>query len=538
MTEDFIHLDGNNVDIASNYALLQIQTELQTANISCEEKGIPIPVALINHAADDVNEDYLQSCANCGAELIAMLNPLQRTAADDILMNVNEYDNNKARCFFIDGPGGTGKTFLYTALINALRGNKKRVLAVAWTGIAAILLPNGVTCHTAFRFPLDIREDSTCHMSKPEKKLLLNTDVIIWDEAPMAPRYALEIVDRVLRDITKKDNIPFGGKVLILGGDFRQVLPVIKGATRLQITRKCLKSSHLWPLFRHHQLTINMRADTNEIAFAQWLLQLGDNTLPLPDHRTSPNSIIIPSQCICLDVVVDIFEDDFDADNITIHNRVILSPFNEEVRLINERILEKLRGDLVIFNSIDTVGAVAGEDLCMLQQMYPVEFLNSVNLTGLPLHALHLKLGAVVMLIRNLSVSKGLCNGTRLIILDMKPTLLKVKIIAGTQSGSIHFIPRITLDTKDDVSVPFNLLRRQFPVKLAYCMTINKAQGQTFDRVGVYLQSPVFTHGQLYVACSRVHSFDSLRIQVLDSDQQGRHNDFVLTDNIVFNEVL
>ena len=255
-------------------------------------------------------------------------------------------------------------------------------------------------------------------------------------------------------------------------------------------------------------------------------------------ERTSPNSIIIPSQGICLDVVADIFEDNFDADNIYMHNRVILSPFNEEVRLINERILNKLRSDLVIFNSIDTVGAVAGEDVCMLQQMYPVEFLNSVNLTGLPLHALHLKLGAVVMLIRNLSVSKGLCNGTRLIILDMKYTLLKVKIIAGTQSGSVHFIPRITLNTKDDVSVPFNLIRRQFPVKLAYCMTINKAQGQTFDRVGVYLQSPVFTHGQLYVACSRVHSFDSLRIQVLDTDQQGRHNDYVLTDNIVFNEVL
>ena len=187
--------------------------------------------------------------------------------------------------------------------------------------------------------------------------MLLNTDVIIWDEAPMAPKYALEIVDRVLRDITKKDNIPFGGKVWILGSDFRQVLPVIKGATRLQITRKCLKSSHLWPLFRHHQLTINMRADANEIAFAQWLLQLGENTLPVPDHCTSPNSIIIPSQCICLDVVADIFEYNFNADNINVHNRVILSPFNEEVRLINERILNKLHGDLITFNSTDTVGA-------------------------------------------------------------------------------------------------------------------------------------------------------------------------------------
>ena len=107
MIEDFIH-NGNDEEIAANYALLQIQTELQAANITCEEKGLPIPVASVDHAADDVNEAYIQSCASRGAELFAMLNPLQRTAADDILMIVNEYENNQARCFFIDVSSSMG----------------------------------------------------------------------------------------------------------------------------------------------------------------------------------------------------------------------------------------------------------------------------------------------------------------------------------------------------------------------------------------------------------------------------------------------
>ena len=91
-----------------------------------------------------------------------------------------------------------GKTFLYTALINVLRGERRSVLAVAWTGIAAILLPGGLTCHTAFRLPLDLQCDSTCKLTKKEKEKLLRTDVIIWDEASMAEKYALETIDRTL----------------------------------------------------------------------------------------------------------------------------------------------------------------------------------------------------------------------------------------------------------------------------------------------------------------------------------------------------
>ena len=125
-------------------------------------------------------------------------------------------------------------------------------------------------------------------------------------------------------------------------------------------------------------------------------------------------------------------------------------------------------GEKITYKSIDRVGAVDGEDQNALQLNYPVEFLNSVNLAGLPPHALDLKKHAVVMLIRNLSITRGLCNGTRLVVEDMKPRVIKARIISSSHSGSVHLIPRVTLKTKDTREIPFCMRRRQFPLKLAY----------------------------------------------------------------------
>lgn len=237
-----------------------------------------------------------------------------------------------------------GKTFLYNALTSALRGQGKTVLPVAWTGIAAMLLPGGQTCHTGFRLPLDLQPDTTCQLTTKEKERLLRTDVIIWDEASMADKFALETVDRTLRDITQNDGVPFGGKVVVLGGDFRQVLPVVPGGSPAQIIAKCVKSSALWRHFRRFGLTVNMRMNAGEVEYAQWLLQLGNATLPRPDVMKTEFSVAIPRQCVSADVVPEFFPDQFDGTDAATHHKVILSPFNEDCRLINERILERLQG--------------------------------------------------------------------------------------------------------------------------------------------------------------------------------------------------
>lgn len=114
------------------------------------------------------------------------------------------------------------------------------------------------------------------------------------------------------------------------------------------------------------------------------------------------------------------------------------------------------------------------------------------------------------MLIRNINVSEGLCNGTRLRILDFSNHTLKCQIISGEKRGEIVFLHRITLYSEKEY--PFTFKRRQFPIKLAFSMTINKAQGQTFNQISINLYKDVFSHGQLYVALSRVRSQKGLKI--------------------------
>ncbi|KAF2359133.1 DNA helicase Pif1-like, partial [Trinorchestia longiramus] len=122
--------------------------------------------------------------------------------------------------------------------------------------------------------------------------------------------------------------------------------------------------------------------------------------------------------------------------------------------------------------------------------------------SGMPPHRLNFKVSAIIMLLRNLSITQGLCNGTRLEVIQLHEHCIEASIISGSHTHNRVLIPRIKLNTSD-ANIPFVLHRTQFPVRLSYSMTINKAQGQTFDRVGIYLPKPCFTHGQLYVAFSR-----------------------------------
>ncbi|CAF3050195.1 unnamed protein product [Rotaria sp. Silwood2] len=175
--------------------------------------------------------------------MYTMLNQDQRSAADDILATHRKESTTIGSCFFIDGPGGTGKTYLYNTLYRLFMGEGVHVMTVAWTGIAASLLPEGRTVHSRFKLPVPILETSTSIIrpNSKEAEEIRKTEVIIWDEAPMAPSYALNAVDILLRDIMNI-NAPFGGKIMILGGDFRQVLAVIRFASRSELVAVSLFS--------------------------------------------------------------------------------------------------------------------------------------------------------------------------------------------------------------------------------------------------------------------------------------------------------
>ena len=170
-----------------------------------------------------------------------------------------------------------------------------------------------------------------------------------------------------------------------------------------------------------------------------------------------------------------------------------------------------LPGESTTFYSIDqaTYKGVDKSDTNIYLQ-YPPETLNKIR-EGLPPHELKLKKNAQIILLRNLS--GGLCNGARLIIQKLYKYNIKARILTGENIGSTVFIPWITTDTSDNSSFPFILYRKQFPVKLAFAISINKSQGQSFDRVGLLLCKPLFSHGQFYVALSRCRNSNEIFIQ-------------------------
>lgn len=129
-------------------------------------------------------------------------------------------------------------------------------------------------------------------------------------------------------------------------------------------------------------------------------------------------------------------------------------------------------------------------------------------MTGVPPHKLELKVGVPVLLMRNLDAPR-LCNGTRLQISELGRNIVRATILTGAAKGESVLIPRIPIIPHN---LPFQFKRLQFPLKLAFAMTINKSQGQTLKVAGIHLGTPCFSHGQLYVACSRVSSARNLYV--------------------------
>ncbi len=128
--------------------------------------------------------------------------------------------NAESRVLFLEAPGGTGKTFVKRASHDFLRLREKKVVAVATSAVAAVLLDEGHTAHSTFKIPIPITAESTCSISARSQLAqdLLDTDFIIWDEIAMCHRYCVEAVDRSLRDITRR-SLPFGGKCVLFSGD-------------------------------------------------------------------------------------------------------------------------------------------------------------------------------------------------------------------------------------------------------------------------------------------------------------------------------
>ncbi|KAL8601841.1 hypothetical protein ACOMHN_020576 [Nucella lapillus] len=403
------------------------------------------------------------------------------------------------------------KTFLINHLLAKVRKQGEIAIAVASSGIAATLLTGGRTAHSTFKLPMNLAQQDmpTCNLSKntDEANVLKKAKLTVWDECTMAHKKALEAVNLSLKDIRDSPKI-FGRVTLLLAGDFRQTLPIITGGTPADELSACLKSSHLWNGVSTLKLSTNMRAricqDSSSELFSQQLLQLGNGEIRSVDGLiTFPEkfAVIVPEvQALKDSVYPDLHEKYHDHDWLS--ERAILAPRNDTVGIINNDLLMQLPADVETYTSHDST---VEKDQSV---HYPVEFLNSLEPPGMPSHIIKLKKGCPVMLLRNLDTPK-LCNGTRLVITQLHKHVVEATITTGEFKGEDVFIPRIPL-IPSHVPLPFK--RLQLPLKPCFAMSINKSQGQSLKVVGVKLKQPCFSHGQLYVACSRVGLSENLHI--------------------------
>jgi hypothetical protein len=279
--------------------------------------------------------------------------------------------------------------------------------------------------------------------------------------------------------------------------------------------------------------------------FPKWVLNVGDGNLPTiaKEEGVDPDWIkilshmrLLTKDCNLRGLIRTIYLDHqhHSGDAMYLMQCNILAPKNIDIDEVNNAILKSLFEESHTYLNVDSLAltkkGVSAAGGVSLDSLYPGEFLNTLQFSGIANHKLELKVGMPILLLHNLNQLIGLCNGTRLIVKRLGQRVIEAEIITGNNVNKRVFIPRIIM-TPSGTDWLFVLRHRQFFIRMAFAMIINKNQDQTLNNVGVYLPSLVFYHGQLYVAISRVTS--NVNIKIFNGQGLDEY-----IRNVVYREVL
>lgn len=501
------HDRNRDTSMLEQHALAHIAQLFGTAGRTLTDFGLPGFDSAVVEA--DCQADVRENAFDNYRLVASKMNEEQRHITERFLKLLDTPKSASGRFLFCQASGGTGKSFTFNAIIDAANARGKNVLAIASTGIAAQLLRGGRTAHTAFKLGVNPTSTSVIGFDGVSEQALKLRQLhgLIFDECVMQSKVILELIERELRDkaLPANRNFPFGGIAVLLGGDWKQLLPVVIKGSREEILDQTHRRSMLWHKFETMTLKKNMRAEPGQEQFANWLEEVGTGKMQIRSERHGDEEFIrVPASMWLADEksIIDwLYPQSTLCSPQQLAAVALLTVRNNKTLELNDMILHRLPGDIVTLtgsNSIVT-DCDANPELPVLQP----EQVAQKTPNGFPLTNLRLKIGAVVMLLRNLDVTNGLCNGTRLVVKEIGSHILRCGRIATLRteeetSGDV-LIPRIDfLYESDDDLVRYR--RRQFPVRLSFAMTINKSQGQTFTKVGIVLFEPVFSHGHLYVA--------------------------------------
>jgi hypothetical protein len=457
--------------------------------------------------------------------------------------------------FMVLGPAGTGKTSLMKKLHARCRSEGILIQCCASTTLASLMTEGGKTAHSLFKYPVsedeDIDEESKpkCRLYNTERLAMLNeTTVIFWDEFISNHRYIFEAVQRI---ITKKI-------VYVFTGDFAQILPVMKYATPDEIMNSTILFSDYWSKFQILYLTENMRIlnlanslntmSDRQRRNANDQIQYNATLLNIASNISSVDCNVIEEQVpdkhtnIIALTNIQYFQNDEESIAVSwlypnnefncniAMNRVILSTTNDSVDKWNTLIQDLNPNESIPLLSKDEFNEVDDPHGYLQQNLTP-DMLNSINANSIPLHSLNLKVNDVCLVLRPL-MCDDIATNMRVQILEISEFLIRALILTDNINRTI-LIPRIRFKFRFSYG-SFEMLRTQFPLRLAYSMTINKAQGQTLQNVLFDCRKPPFSHGHTYVAMSRVRDVNNIKLFISDDQKHTiTSEDSTIPDKIV-----
>lgn len=545
MYSDFVLHPSTEADvyIAYNRMLSDIWTRLGDEGTAGSKYGLPSPTEM-----STFNEIELQDILFPVQAQIEWLQRQPRLSDEQqqILNEVIHAYTEKRTCqLFIDAAGGYGKTFLLKYLLAVIRSLGGRAAVCASTGLAASNYAQGMTAHSLFKIPVHDEDDESfvehtlLHKYRGRKTYLEQLDLIGWDELPNQPRDHVEAVFHDMQD--------FAGKIFIGMGDFKQIPPVVKYGDRSMIVNASIRYSPLWTRFNVRRLTIPMRA-ASDPEYATFIEKVGNGSVDFL-AQSIPHGVSLIHlpiiQCFVVQYAHD--EPSLNILNFVFNNFseplsmatcAILATTNKQVEQWNSIVQQYVPGPPVTLTSVDRFADT--DNAAHVEMIGPLsdQLLDTFTSSDVPNHKLTLKVGDVVMLMRNLNNKDGLTNNAKMIIRHIRPYSIGAQLLS---TNTLHVIPRIYFKFTPKDS-PFAILRKQFPLRLAYCITINRSQGQELHRTLLDLREDTFTHGQLYVALSRVRHRDNIAVLVARDQQHqlylNERTPSATALNVVFPELL
>ena len=484
--------DGELNDRNVRAALVSIDRLLRQHNSSIAIFGFP-PCLEDFEVADDVDVVQLDAETAKHDALYVCCSAEQKSAVTAVFDAVGVPASKTV--FVVQGGAGTGKTLWINCVAAGLRGRGKSVLCVASSALAASLIEGGKTAHSAFGIPVPVLDDSSfCRMDTACRRHIRSVDVVIWDEMSRINKEVANCVDISFQDV-QRNVAPFGGKIMIFVGDFKQLPPVVPhGKGEYCTIQRC----EWWLSATKMRFSHNWRAHLNP-KFTDLLEDVGTGVLPtveVPEHSRCSDVADLVARVFSLDIL----------DAVNDHS-MILSLRLQDAAYINGFVMELIPG--IQFS------ALASDVFPVDENQLPSEYIATLAIPGAPAFDIPLKIGARYIIIKNYAV--GVVNGTLCKLVSFSRDIIHVKLLTGTRMNSVVMLPKCCFSVLPEASgLPHSFSRTQFPIAVAYCVTVHKSQGQTFNNVGLHFSSDAFAHGQLYVALSRTGSWR--QIVVLDQD--------------------